>query len=57
MALSEKERAAVDKKIENPQKYVKCPRCGEEIRYTKLDSAVVVKCVTDGCIKVGLRGI
>ena len=57
MALSEKERAAVDKKIENPQKQVKCPRCGAEIKYTKYDTAILVKCSTDGCIKVGLRGI
>ena len=57
MALSEKERAAVDKKIENPQMHVKCPKCGAEIELTKFDTAILVKCATDGCIKVGLRGI
>lgn len=57
MVLSEKEQAALDRKIGNPKLLVSCPRCGAEIKYTKFATAVVAKCPTDGCIKKSLRGI
>lgn len=57
MELSNIERAALEKKMENPEAYVKCPRCGSLIEYKKYDSAILVKCPTEGCIKETLRGI
>ena len=57
MELSNIERAALEKKMENPKACVKCPRCGSNIEYKKFDSAIQVKCPTKGCIMKTLRGI
>lgn len=35
----------------------KCPRCGNEIIIEEYGSSYVVRCKTDGCIKLTSRGI
>lgn len=57
MALNSKERKIVDEKFENPNKSIKCPKCGKPLIYSSFDSAEQVKCPTAGCVKVTLRGI
>lgn len=57
MELSKVEQDALNKKLENPKAYVRCPRCGGVIEYKRFDSAIRVKCPTDGCIEKSLRGI
>ncbi len=57
MELNNEERAALNKKMENPNAFVKCPRCGAPIEFIKIGNSVVVKCPTEGCIKKSLRGI
>ena len=57
MVLNDNERTALNKKIDKPNLLVKCPRCGSNIEYQQLSTAIVVKCTTEGCIKKTLRGI
>lgn len=57
MEMNNVERAALNKKLDDPKAKVKCPRCGSLIEYQKFDSATLVKCPTEGCIKKSLRGI
>lgn len=57
MELNKAESSALNKKLENPKAFVKCPRCGSVIEYKKFDSAILVKCPSDGCIRKSLRGI
>lgn len=61
MVLSDKEIEALEKKAENPTIYVKCPRCGKELKYIPYSSsgqlyAVEIRCETENCIKNTLRG-
>ena len=48
---------ALDEKMENPQKEVECPRCGNEIIYKEPGNSILVKCLSEGCIFGGIRGI
>lgn len=57
MVLSKEERKEVDKKFENPKLVIKCPRCGAILEYIEFPTAEQVKCPTEGCIQVSLRGI
>ena len=57
MALNEKERAALNKKLEKPESFVECPRCGSPIQYIRRETAIIIKCETEGCIQKTLRGI
>ena len=55
--LTKTESAALDKKIENPQATVKCPRCGTDLERQVFCNSIIVKCPTAGCIAKSLRGI
>lgn len=57
MGMTKQEREAVDRKFDNPKSIVKCPRCGAELKYEKYPTAASVKCESQGCIKVTIRGI
>lgn len=57
MVLTDKENKAIDQKFENPNRVIKCPRCGALLEYKKYQTASQVKCQTEGCIQVSLRGI
>lgn len=57
MVLTEQERVALNKKLENPESVVKCPRCGALIEIYNYPTAVRVSCKTEGCIQKTIRGI
>ena len=54
---SKEEWDALDEKMNNPQEDVVCPRCGNEIIYSEPGNSICVKCLTDGCIFGGIRGL
>jgi len=54
---TEEEWDALEEKLENPEKYVVCPRCGNEIIYKEVGDSISVECLTDDCIFGGLRGL
>ena len=49
--LTEEEEKAIKTKIDAPDVYVKCPRCGGELHYSKKFDLIDVRCYSDGCIK------
>jgi len=54
---SEKEKQAMDLKAENPDVYVRCPRCGKELHYRAVGNSYEVRCYTENCLKSTFRGI
>lgn len=57
MVMTKEERMALRDKLENPQKDVKCPRCGKEIIYERRGNSIAVECKSPKCIYGGLRGL
>lgn len=57
MELNNAERAALNKKMNDPTAHVKCPRCGGEIEFQKIGASALIKCNTAGCIQKSIRGI
>lgn len=57
MELNKTEKKALSEKLNNYEKEVKCPRCGNNISLHELKSGCVVKCDTEGCIYGNVRGI
>ena len=57
MAINATERKVVDIKFKFPKRDVVCPRCGKPLRYIATDSAEQVKCDSNNCIRVTIRGI
>ena len=55
--MTEEDYKALDEKLNNPQKTVKCPRCGNEIIYEKRGNSIAVECKTPNCIFGGIRGL
>lgn len=51
------ESEALHEKMNHPDKFVRCPRCGNEIIHIAYPTADEYKCKTDGCIKMSVRGI
>ena len=49
--------AALEEKLEIPDKTILCPRCGNEITYEERGNSIAVECKTEGCIFGGLRGL
>lgn len=48
---------ALWEKLDNPDKTVICPRCGNEIVYEEIGNSTSVACLTENCIFGGIRGI
>jgi predicted RNA-binding Zn-ribbon protein involved in translation (DUF1610 family) len=57
MIMNEAEKQALKDKLNNPDKTVKCPRCGSEIIYEKRGNSIAVECKTPKCIFGGIRGL
>ncbi|MBD5554878.1 MAG: hypothetical protein HDQ95_05890 [Roseburia sp.] len=57
VTMTEKDYEVLDEKLNDPQKVVKCPRCGNEIIYEKRGNSIAVECRTQGCIYGGIRGL
>lgn len=57
MVLNDKEKEAIQKKMDNPDDKVDCPRCGSELEYFERGNSIAIICKTKGCICGGLRGI
>ena len=55
--MSEQEHEVLEEKLNNPEKKVICPRCGNEIIYEKRGNSIAVECKTKGCIYGGIRGL
>lgn len=55
--MNEKDYKVLDEKLKNPDKVVKCPRCGNDIIYEKRGNSIAVECKTKGCIYGGIRGL
>jgi hypothetical protein len=54
---SKAEWDALDEKMEHPDGKVLCPRCENEISYKEIGNSISVRCLTDGCIFSGIRGL
>jgi len=54
---TEEEQDAIREKKNNPEADVTCPRCGNEIIYKEVGNSICVKCLTEGCIFGGIRGL
>lgn len=57
ITMNENDRAALDEKLNSPEKVVKCPRCGNDIIYEKRGNSIAVECKTPKCIYGGVRGL
>ena len=57
MILNEEERKALKEKMAHPKAVVKCPRCGNTLRYEDHGESIAVICNTPRCINGGIRGI
>lgn len=57
MDMNNAEKQALSEKLNNPEKIVKCPRCGNEIIYREYGNSIIVECTDKNCIHGGLRGI
>ena len=55
--LSENERNAINEKLNNKDKEVICPRCGNILIYEKRGNSIAIECKTKGCIFGGIRGL
>lgn len=57
VTMSEQGYEVLEEKLNNPEKKVICPRCGNEIIYEKRGNSIAVECKTKGCIYGGIRGL
>ncbi len=55
--MTEKDYEALEEKLNDPEKAIKCPRCGNEIIYEKRGNSIAVECATPNCIYGGIRGL
>ena len=55
--MNENDYKVLDEKLNNPDKKVICPRCGNEIIYKKRGNSIAVECKTKDCIYGGIRGL
>lgn len=57
VTMNEHDYKVLYEKLNNPDKKVICPRCGNEIIREKRGNSIAVECKTKGCIYGGVRGI
>ena len=57
LVMNERDYKALQEKLDNPDKVVRCPRCGNEIIYEKRGKSIAVECKTKNCIYGGVRGL
>ena len=57
VTMNEHDYKVLYEKLNNPDKKVMCPRCGNEIIREKRGNSIAVECKTKGCIYGGVRGI
>ena len=57
MVLNDKEKEALNEKLNNPDKEVRCPRCGNENVYEERENSIAVECKTPTCIYGGIIGL
>lgn len=55
--ITKAEYEAINKKLNNPQADVICPRCGKKLLYKKIGNSISVECETANCIYGGIRGL
>ncbi len=55
--ITEVEYKAINKKLNNPQEDVSCPRCGKKLLYKKIGNSISIECETEDCIYGGIRGL
>ena len=56
VTMNENDYKVLDEKMNNTDKKVICPRCGNEIIYEKRGNSIAVECKTKDCIYGGIRG-
>ena len=57
VTMTEKDYEVLEQKLNNPEKKITCPRCGNEIIYEKRGYSIAVECKTRNCIYGGIRGL
>jgi predicted RNA-binding Zn-ribbon protein involved in translation (DUF1610 family) len=57
MVLTDADKKALQEKMDNPEKEVICPRCGNEIIYEQRGNSIAVECKSPKCIYGGIRGL
>lgn len=57
VTMTDRDYKVLKEKLNNPEKVVKCPRCGNEIIYEKRGNSIAVECKTSKCIYGGIRGL
>ena len=57
VTMTKRDYEVLDEKLNNPDKEVRCHRCGNEIIYEKRGNSIAVECKTPGCIYGGIRGL
>ena len=55
--MTEEEYKAMGIKLNNPEKEVRCPRCGRRLLYKEIGNSISIECETEDCIFGGLRGL
>lgn len=57
MEFTNAEILAMKNKQLNPQIHVLCPRCGKDLQYREVGNSCEVKCQSDNCLKMTVRGL
>ena len=55
--MCELESRALERKEANPTETVVCPRCGKELLYRESGNSYEIRCQTEGCLKMTIRGL
>ncbi len=55
-AMTDREYSALEKKMNNPNKEIVCPRCGGKILHQEWPNGSITWCEREGCIKEVIRG-
>ena len=54
---NETELKALTQKENNPNQTVFCPRCGKNLNYREIGNSYEIKCSTENCLKLTVRGL